>query len=175
MLHLGLVTSNPSYERMFRNHLAVQNITDVIVERVAPEVLAGVDFPEYDAYIIRYDDGFQRLDEHIHRLQFTTHNKYGKRSAVIVIADNTVPPPAFVAQCNAAWNPIVKTSDITQEVLQAIPLLRAYEPQTKIYQRFYDEQEVLAKQYRAADRFDIVSKICLWIIILGGVRLVFML
>jgi len=176
MIRIALVTNNPSYEAMVRNKLDLTGIDkDFLLEKVQPEILAGNDFPDYDAYIIRYDDGFTNLDARISKLQFVTKNKYGKRAAVIVVADNSAPPPQLIAMFNTNWVPIVRTVDLSRELLGAVPLLRMYEPQGKLPQKFYDEQTVLAKQYKAADRLDLLSKVCWFIIIIGGIRLIFLL
>jgi len=176
MIRIALVTNNPSYEAMVRNKLDLTGIDkDFLLEKVQPEILAGNDFPDYDAYIIRYDDGFTNLDARISKLQFVTKNKYGKRAAVIVVADNSAPPPQLIAMFNTNWVPIVRTVDLSRELLGAEPLLRMYEPQGKLPQKFYDEQTVLAKQYKTADRLDLLSKVCWFIIIIGGIRLIFLL
>jgi len=176
MIRIALVTNNPSYEAMVRNKLDLTGIDkDFLLEKVQPEILAGNDFPDYDAYIIRYDDGFTNLDARISKLQFVTKNKYGKRAAVIVVADNSAPPPQLIAMFNTNWVPIVRTVDLSRELLGAVPLLRMYEPQGKLPQKFYDEQKVLAKQYKTADRLDLLSKVCWFIIIIGGIRLIFLL
>jgi len=176
MIRIALVTNNPSYEAMVRNKLDLTGIDkDFLLEKVQPEILAGNDFPDYDAYIIRYDDGFTNLDARISKLQFVTKNKYGKRAAVIVVADNSAPPPQLIAMFNTNWVPIVRTVDLSHELLGAVPLLRMYEPQGKLPQKFYDEQTVLAKQYKTADRLDLLSKVCWFIIIIGGIRLIFLL
>lgn len=176
MIRIALVTNNPSYEAMVRNRLNLNGVDkDMLLEKVQPEVLAGNEFPDYDVYIIRYDDGFTDLSARINKLQFVTKNKYGKRSAVIVVADNTAPPPPVIATFNANWIPLVRTVDLSRELLGAVPLLRMYEPQSKLPQKFYDEQTVLAKQYRVADRLDLLSKVCWFVIILGGLRLILLL
>jgi len=176
MPSIALVTNNPSYEAMVRNKLDLTGIDkDFLLEKVQPEILAGNDFPDYDAYIIRYDDGFTNLDARINKLQFVTKNKYGKRSAVIVVADNAAPPPQLIAMFNTNWVPIVRTVDLSRELLGAVSLLRMYEPQGKLPQKFYDEQTVLAKQYKTADRLDLLSKVCWFILIIGGIRLIFLL
>ena len=176
MIRIALVTNNPSYEAMVRNKLDLTGIDkDFLLEKVQPEILAGNDFPDYDVYIIRYYDGFIDLGARISKLQFVTKNKYGKRAAVIVVADNSAPPPQLIAMFNTNWVPIVRTVDLSRELLGAVPLLRMYEPQGKLPQKFYDEQTVLAKQYKAADRLDLLSKVCWFIIIIGGIRLIFLL
>lgn len=172
MPSIALVTNNPSYEAVFRNKLINWN---GIIERVAPEILAGIDFPEYDAYVIHYDDGFSNLDKNIPKIQFVTKNKYGKRVAIIVVADNITPPQPLMAMFNETWVPVLRTSDLTPELLQAIPLLRFYDPQVKVSKRFYEEQEILAKQYHTADLLDKLAKVCWIILVLGVARLVFLL
>jgi len=79
MIRIALVTNNPSYEAMVRNKLDLTGIDkDFLLEKVQPEILAGNDFPDYDAYIIRYDDGFTNLDARISKLQLLQRISMGR-------------------------------------------------------------------------------------------------
>jgi len=69
----------------------------------------------------------------------------------------------------------VHTVDLSRELLGDVTLLRMYEQRGKLPQKFYDEQTVLTKQYKTADRLDLLSKVCWFIIIIGGMRLIFLL